>query len=70
MDEIITLDNRDFVVVNKKTINDTNYIYAIASDGTNDLVLLQEVEENGETFVESVNDKEVFDKVLKLMVLE
>ena len=67
MEKVITLNDIDFLVVKELTYNETNYIYAIATDGTDKLALVKESIENGETFVESVIDETEFNEVMKLM---
>ena len=42
MDDILMLDDTEFLIIKEQLFNNTNYIYAIATDGTNDVVFLKE----------------------------
>ena len=42
MDDIIMLDDTEFLILKEQVDNGTNYIFAIATDGTNDVVFLKE----------------------------
>lgn len=64
MDDIIILNNREFLILNKINVNGYNFLYVIATDGTNDFTLLNEYEENGKIMVKSVMDPNVIDEVL------
>ncbi len=61
--EIITLDNRDFLIIDKVNYENKNYLYVIAIDGTNDITVLNEYEENNKIYVESVTDKKLINEV-------
>jgi len=65
MNDFITLDKREFLILNKINVNGINFIYAIATDGTNDFTLLNEYEENGKIMVKSVTDEEIIDEVFR-----
>lgn len=67
MEEILNIDNKDFLVVKRFTYNNITYLYTIATDDSNELALLQEYENNGEVFIKSVNDEEQVKEVLKYM---
>ena len=67
MEEIITIDNKDFFIVKRFNYNNEKYLYTIAVDETDELMLLKEYDNNGETFVESVNEEEKIKEVLKYM---
>lgn len=67
MEEIIIIDNRDFLIVKKFYYNEKNYIYAISTDGKNDVVLLEEKIVNGEELVESVRNEIEIKQVLNYM---
>ena len=66
MDDIIMLDDTEFLIIKEQLFNNTNYIYAIATDGTNDVVFLKETVSDNEKYVESVTDKEELFKVIEL----
>lgn len=68
MEDIIVLDGREFLILNKLNFNGINFLYVIATDGSNDFTLLNEYEENGKVMVKSVNDVNVIEEVLKLFV--
>lgn len=66
MDDIIMLDDTEFLIIKEQVDNGTNYIFAIATDGTNDVVFLKESTIDNEEYVESVTDKEELSKVMEL----
>lgn len=66
MDDIIMLDNTEFLILKEQKDNGTNYIFAIATDGTNDVVFLKESIIDNEEYVESVTDKEELSRVMEL----
>ncbi len=64
MDDIIVLNNREFLILNKINLNGYNFLYVIATDGSNEFTLLNEYEENGKKMVKSVMDPELIDEIL------
>ena len=66
MDDIIMLDDTEFLILKEQVDNGTNYIFAIATDGTNDVVYLKESTIDNEEYVESVTDKEELSRVMEL----
>lgn len=66
MDDIIMLDDTEFLILKEQVDNGTNYIFAIATDGTNDVVFLKETVSDNEKYVESVTDKEELSRVMEL----
>ncbi len=66
MDDILMLDDTEFLIIKEQLFNNTNYIYAIATDGTNDVVFLKETVSDNAKYVESVTDKEELSKVIEL----
>lgn len=66
MDDILMLDDTEFLIIKEQPFNNTNYIYAIATDGTNDVVFLKETVSDNAKYVESVTDKEELSKVIEL----
>lgn len=66
MDDIIMLDDTEFLILKEQVDNGTNYIFAIATDGTNDVVFLKESIIDNEEYVESVTDKEELSRVMEL----
>ena len=38
MDELLTIDDKEFLVTNRFFYNDSTYLYVIATDGTNELM--------------------------------
>ena len=67
MDELLTIDNKEFLVTNRFFYNDSTYLYVIATDGTNELMLLKEYDNNGKAFVKSVTDENEIKKALSNM---
>jgi len=67
MEQIIEINNRDFLVVKEFDYNENIYIYAIAVDGSNELALLRQFTLNNEIMIESVNDEEQIKEILKYM---
>ena len=51
MDDIIMLDDTEFLILKEQVDNGTNYIFAIATDGTNDVVFLKESTIDNEEYV-------------------
>ena len=66
MDDIIMLDDTEFLIIKEQVDNGTNYIFAISTDGTNDVVFLKESTIDNEEYVESVTDKEELSRVMEL----
>ena len=66
MDDIIMLDDTEFLIIKEQVDNGTNYIFAIATEGTNDVVFLKESTIDNEEYVESVTDKEELSRVMEL----
>lgn len=66
MDDILMLDDTEFLIIKEQIFNGINYIYAIATDGTNDVVFLKETVSDNEKYVESVTDKEELSRVMEL----
>ena len=66
MDDILMLDDTEFLILKEQVDNGTNYIFAIATDGTNDVVFLKESTIDNEEYVESVTDKEELSRVMEL----
>lgn len=66
MDDIIMLDDTEFLILKEQVDNGTNYIFAIATDGTNDVVFLKESTIDNEEYIESVTDKEELSRVMEL----
>lgn len=60
---MIKLNDRDFLIIDKVNYENKNYLYVIAMDGTNDITLLNEYEENDKIYVESVTDKKLINEI-------
>ena len=67
MDDIIMLDDTEFLILKEQVDNGTNYIFAIATDGTNDVVFFKERTIDNDDSVESVTDKEELSRVMELL---
>lgn len=63
MKSVIILDNRNFLVIDKFIYENKNYLYVVSMDGSYDITLLYEYEENGKIYVESVTDKDLINKI-------
>ncbi len=70
MEDIITLNERDFLVAKKLNYNNINYSLVISMDNENDIALLKESFENGEVYVSSITDEKEYEKIKKLMTSE
>ena len=59
MDDIIMLDDTEFLILKEQVDNGTNYIFAIATDGTNDVVFLKEstIDNERKENIRSLRDK-------------
>lgn len=66
-DDIIILDGREFLIIEKVEYQNLNYLYVIATDGTNDITVLNEYEKDNKMYVKSVTDKNLIDKVFLLV---
>lgn len=66
-DDIIILDGREFLIIEKVEYQNSNYLYVIATDGTNDITVLNEYEKDNKMYVKSVTDKNLIDKVFLLV---
>ncbi len=67
MNEIIILDGREFLVVERINFFGYNYIYAYALDDTDDYTILKETLKDGKKFVSSVVDDEEIEEILKMI---
>lgn len=67
MDDIIILEGRDFLIIERVKYQEKNYLYVIATDGTNDITVLNEYEKNNKKYVKSVIDKDLIDKIFLLV---
>lgn len=66
-DDIIILDGREFLIVEKVDYQNENYLYVIATDGSNDITVLNEYQKNNKIYVKSVTDRNLIDKVFLLV---
>ena len=67
MDEFITLNNKEYLIVKRINYNSNNYLYVISTGGDYKVALLKEINQNGQVFVESVKDQREFGEVLELV---
>lgn len=58
-DDIIKIDDEEYVVVDELDYNEKHYIYIISSENEEKISILVETEENGEKYIESVAENEV-----------
>lgn len=65
MEEVIILDEKEFLIVDKITLNDKKYLYVIATDGSNAFTILNEYEEDGKIKVKSVLDENIVNQVMQ-----
>lgn len=66
-DDIIILDEREFLIVETVEYQNLNYLYVIATDGTNDITVLSEYKKDDKTYVKSITDKDLIDKIFLLV---
>lgn len=66
-DDIIILDGREFLIIEKVEYQNSNYLYVIATDGTNDITVLNEYAKDNKMYVKSITDKNLIDKVFLLV---
>ena len=64
MDDILMLDDTEFLILKEQVDNGTNYIFAIATDGTNDVVFLKESTIDNEEYVETVQNPDILERVM------
>ena len=67
MDEIITLDSKEYLICAEIDVDNIHYIYASEIEGDG-YTLLEEKIINGEKYVSSVTDKEIIGKVMALII--
>ena len=65
--DIIVLEGRDFLIVEKVNYQEEDYLYVIAVDGTNDISVLHEYDKNNKKYVKSISDKDLIDKIFLLV---
>lgn len=65
--DIIVLEGRDFLIVEKVNYQEEDYLYVIAIDGTNDISVLHEYDKNNKKYVKSISDKDLIDKIFLLV---
>lgn len=56
-DEIIKLNGEDFLVIDRITYENKNYIYVNSLDNENDISILEEYEKDGKKVVKSISDE-------------
>ena len=70
MDEMIktiTLDDKEYYVMDKLSINDIVYLYFINSNDMNDIIVRKLESDNGEFYLSQL-DEEEFDTVMNAFV--
>ena len=58
-DDILTINNEEYVVVDEMFYEGDKYIYVIALNDENKISILKETEENNEEYVESISEDRV-----------
>ena len=58
-EDILTIDNVDYVIVDEMFYEGEKYIYVIALEDENKVSILKETEEDGEDYVESIPEDRV-----------
>lgn len=69
MEEIITLNGKQFLIINEIDIYNTHYIYAHSIEDSAYTLLRQSID-NNEKYVESVTDEEEFELVMSMIAKE
>lgn len=65
--DIIILDGREFLIIDRINYQENNYLYVIATDGTNDITVLNEYKKDNKIYVKSVIDRTLIDKIFILV---
>ena len=66
--DVITLDDKDYIIADAITLNGTEYLYVINEEiGSDDISILKKTKENGEDFVESITNENEITMVLKAL---
>lgn len=65
--DIIVLNDRDFLIIERVNYNENSYLYVIATDRSNDITVLEEYINNNKKYVKSVTDSDLIDKVFLLV---
>ena len=66
--EIILIDGKDYVVLNRINYKNNTYLYVMNED--KEFSVLKEDTENGDTYIESVNDVELVKEILQVILKE
>lgn len=69
VDEIIELENgTSYLLLLNNTIDNTNYFLAVKlneqEESTNDYIVLKEITENNETYIQKVTDQIILSKLI------
>ena len=68
MEDIIILNEKEFLVLKTLNYNNNNYIYAISTDGNNTIALVKEVIVDNEVMVESIENQNEFKQVMEEII--
>ena len=66
--EIILIDGKDYAVLNRINYKNNTYLYVMNED--KEFSVLKEDTENGDTYIESVNDVELVKEILQVILKE
>ncbi len=65
VDEVITIDSTDFVVMDTINYQNEDYLYAISVDG-NKFSILKQMKDKDKTYICGVKDKQLIDKLINI----
>ena len=68
--EVIKLsDEKEYVVVNKMTLHNINYVYLITTNKPTEILIATETNKNGEYVLEEIKDNDELDYILSKFAL-
>ena len=68
--EIVNLDDKEFVVVNKLKLHNILYYFLITTVRPIDIIIATESYENGKLILKEISDNDELDYILSKLVLE
>lgn len=60
---MLKLDNQDYLITNEIVLDNIKYYLLINLSNPEDIIIRKEVEDNGERYIEPLDNDEEFDKV-------
>lgn len=67
--KIVLLNNKEYIVINRMNLHNTNYVFLISNSKPLEIVIGSEKEKDGKTVLEEIHDNNELDYVLSELVL-